>query len=62
MNRRTKIGIILASVFLLVVLAAGHVMASRTVQTDCSVCHTDPTGIAVGDLGVGAGERADDVV
>jgi hypothetical protein len=47
MNRRTKIGIILASVFLLVVLAAGHVMASRTVQTDCSVCHTDPTGIAI---------------
>jgi hypothetical protein len=59
MNRRTKIGIILASVFLLVLLVSGNVMAHPTDQTDCSVCHSTTTGIAitaVSSLDVDAGQ------
>ena len=49
MNRRTKIGIVLASVFLLVVLASGHAMANPALQSNCgsSGCHTDPSGITI---------------
>ncbi|MFW9806739.1 MAG: hypothetical protein ACFFFK_08430 [Candidatus Thorarchaeota archaeon] len=59
MKRRTKIGIILASVFLLVLLASSNVIASRTFELDCSGCHTDPTGITITaptSLDVNAGE------
>jgi hypothetical protein len=47
MRTRTKTGIIIASVFLLILLAAGNVLASRTFETDCSSCHNDPAGIAI---------------
>ncbi|MFW9833728.1 MAG: hypothetical protein ACFFEK_07025 [Candidatus Thorarchaeota archaeon] len=47
MRARTKTGIIIASVFLLILLAAGNVLASRTFESDCNSCHTDPSGIAI---------------
>jgi hypothetical protein len=47
MRARTKTGIIIASVFLLVLLAAGNVLASRNYETDCNSCHNNPAGIAI---------------
>ena len=47
MKTRTKSGIIIASVFLLILLGAGNVIASRNYESDCNICHTDPSGIAI---------------
>jgi len=47
MKRNTKIGLLLVSVFLLVLVASNNVLASRSFQNDCSSCHSDATGISI---------------
>jgi hypothetical protein len=59
MKQNTKISLVLVATFLLILLASGNVLASRSSVTDCSSCHNDPSGItitAVSSIDVDAGE------
>ena len=61
MKRNTKIGLLLVSAFLLLLVASNNVLASRTYEVDCSSssCHNDASGISITlptSLDVDAGE------
>ena len=59
MKRNVRIGLVIFAAAVIVMLAVGNVLASRTYETDCNSCHSDPSGITittVSTIDVDAGE------
>lgn len=47
MKRNVRIGLVFFAATIIVMLAAGNVIANRDAEIDCSGCHTDPAGMSI---------------
>ena len=47
MKRNVRIGLVIVAALVIVMLAASNAYASSDYETDCSVCHNDPTGMTI---------------
>ncbi len=47
MKRNVRIGLVLLVGTLIIMLAAGNVLANRNIETDCSTCHPDSAGMSI---------------
>ncbi|MGY5858673.1 MAG: hypothetical protein RTU63_04835 [Candidatus Thorarchaeota archaeon] len=59
MKRNVRIGLVLLAGALIIMLAAGNVIANRDYEVDCSTCHSDPSGMSIttiSTISVSAGE------
>jgi len=47
MKQNVRIGLVLLAATIIVMLVAGNAFASSNYETDCSSCHSDPTGMSI---------------
>ena len=50
MKRNVRIGLVLLAGTLIIMLAAGNVLADRDIETDCSTCHPDSAGMSISTI------------
>jgi hypothetical protein len=50
MKRSVRIGLVIFAVAILIMLAAGNVLANSSSESNCSSCHNDPTGLSISTI------------
>ena len=47
MKQKVRIGVVLLAAAIIVMLVAGNAIANSEYESDCSSCHSDPTGLSI---------------